>query len=145
MVAAGVFLVARFFPVFQGSSEAMNALVIIGSVTALLAATMGVVNNDIKKVLAYSTISQLGYMMAALGVGAHQVRKGAANVYTNQIHPGQIPLKKSKLICELVLIKIVHYNKRLSMINVAPSRVWPASTCDRQWSANKEGSNNRGA
>ncbi|MDP3061804.1 MAG: NADH-quinone oxidoreductase subunit L [Chloroflexota bacterium] len=75
MVAAGVFLVARFFPLFSpelgGSSEAAAAVAIIGASTALFAATMGLVMNDIKRVMAYSTISQLGYMVAALGVGAY--------------------------------------------------------------------------
>ena len=71
MVAAGVFLVARFFPVFEASPTAMNLVAIIGAFTAIFAATMGLVNNDIKRVLAYSTISQLGYMMLALGVGAY--------------------------------------------------------------------------
>ena len=70
MVAAGVFLVARFFPVFQASQEAMTVVAIVGAFTALFAATMGLVTKDIKRVLAYSTISQLGYMMAALGIGA---------------------------------------------------------------------------
>ena len=71
MVAAGVFLVARFYPVFQQSSDAMAAVALIGAFTALMAATIGLVMNDIKRVMAYSTISQLGYMMAALGVGAY--------------------------------------------------------------------------
>ncbi len=70
MVAAGVFLVARFFPVFEASEIALNTVAIIGGITAVLAATMGLVMNDIKRVLAYSTVSQLGYMMLALGVGA---------------------------------------------------------------------------
>ena len=71
MVAAGVFLVARFFPVFQQSDTAMAVVVLIGAFTALMAATMGLVMNDIKRVMAYSTVSQLGYMMAALGLGAY--------------------------------------------------------------------------
>ena len=70
MVAAGVFLVARFFPVFEASPAAMDTVAIVGGVTALFAASMGLVMNDIKRVLAYSTISQLGFMMLALGVGA---------------------------------------------------------------------------
>ena len=73
MVAAGVFLVARFFPVFEASTDAMTVVAIVGAFTALFAATMGLVMNDIKRVLAYSTISQLGYMMAALGLGAYGV------------------------------------------------------------------------
>ena len=71
MVAAGVFLVARFFPIFELSVNAMNAVAIIGGITAIFAASMGLVANDIKRVLAYSTVSQLGYMMLALGVGAY--------------------------------------------------------------------------
>ena len=71
MVAAGVFLVARFFPLFEVSEVAMNIVAIIGGVTAVFAASMGLVANDIKRVLAYSTISQLGFMMLALGIGAY--------------------------------------------------------------------------
>ena len=71
MVAAGVFLVARFYPVFQASENALTVVALIGAFTALMAATMALVMNDIKRVMAYSTISQLGYMMAALGVGAY--------------------------------------------------------------------------
>ncbi len=69
MVAAGVFLVARMFPLFEHSVEALTTVAIIGSFTAIFAASMGLVMNDIKRVLAYSTISQLGYMMLGLGVG----------------------------------------------------------------------------
>jgi len=71
MVTAGVFLVARFFPIFEHSADIMKIVTIIGGVTAIFAATMGLVSNDIKRVLAYSTVSQLGYMMLALGVGAY--------------------------------------------------------------------------
>ena len=70
MVAAGVFLVARMFPVFEASTAAMTTVAYIGAGTALFAATMGLVMTDIKRVLAYSTVSQLGFMMFALGVGA---------------------------------------------------------------------------
>jgi NADH-quinone oxidoreductase subunit L len=70
MVAAGVFLVGRFFPLFQESQQALTVVALIGAFTAFMAATMGLVMNDIKRVMAYSTISQLGYMMAGLGVGA---------------------------------------------------------------------------
>ena len=71
MVAAGVFLVGRFFPVFQEAVPTMTVVALIGGFTAFMAATMGLVMNDIKRVMAYSTISQLGYMMAALGLGAY--------------------------------------------------------------------------
>ena len=73
MVAAGVFLIARFFPVFEVSTDAMTAVALIGAFTALLAATMALATNDIKRVLAYSTVSQLGYMVAALGLGAYGI------------------------------------------------------------------------
>ena len=70
MVAAGIFLVARFYPVFQAAQHALTVVALVGGFTALFAATMGLVMNDIKRVMAYSTVSQLGYMMAALGLGA---------------------------------------------------------------------------
>jgi NADH-quinone oxidoreductase subunit L len=70
MVTAGVFLVARLFPVFEASPEALNEVALIGAVTMLGAALLAMVQNDIKRVLAYSTVSQLAYMMAALGVHA---------------------------------------------------------------------------
>jgi NADH-quinone oxidoreductase subunit L len=69
MVAAGVYLVARMFPLFSSSHEAMMVVATIGGFTAIFAASMAFVEMDIKRVLAYSTISQLGYMMAALGLG----------------------------------------------------------------------------
>jgi NADH-quinone oxidoreductase subunit L len=70
MVTAGVFLIARNNVLFAMSPDALMTVGIIGAVTALLAASVGLVQNDIKKVLAYSTVSQLGFMFAALGVGA---------------------------------------------------------------------------
>jgi len=69
MVAAGVYLVARFFPVFAESEDALLTIAIIGSITTIMAALLGIVATDIKRVMAYSTISQLGYMMMSLGVG----------------------------------------------------------------------------
>lgn len=71
MVAAGVYLVARMFPVFQASDEAMTTVAYVGGFTAIFAATMGIVMTDLKRVLAYSTISQLGYMFLALGTGGY--------------------------------------------------------------------------
>ena len=73
MVAAGVFLVARFFPLFEASKEAMATVALIGGFTVVFAASMGLVMFDIKRVLAYSTVSQLGYMMLALGLGVPAV------------------------------------------------------------------------
>lgn len=70
MVTAGVYMVARLSFLFVRSDVAMLVIVIIGTFTALFAATMALVNNDIKRILAYSTISQLGYMFIGVGVGA---------------------------------------------------------------------------
>ena len=70
MVTAGVYMVARCSVLFALAPATMQIVAIVGAVTALLAASIGLVQNDIKKILAYSTISQLGYMFLALGVGA---------------------------------------------------------------------------
>jgi len=70
MVTAGVYMVARMSAIYQLAPIAMDIVAVIGALTAIFAATMAVAQNDIKKVLAYSTISQLGYMFLALGVGA---------------------------------------------------------------------------
>ncbi|MDD5288281.1 MAG: NADH-quinone oxidoreductase subunit L [Dehalococcoidales bacterium] len=69
MAAAGVFLVARTYPLFEHSVTALNTVAIIGGFTAIFAASIGLVQNDIKRVLAYSTLSQLGYMMLGLATG----------------------------------------------------------------------------
>ncbi len=71
MVTAGVFLVARMSPIFELSLTALTVVTFVGATTAFFAATVGLVQNDIKRVIAYSTCSQLGYMFAALGVGAY--------------------------------------------------------------------------
>jgi len=71
MVAAGVYLVGRSFPLFSHSPQTMMVVASIGAFTAIFAASIAVVQTDIKRVLAYSTISQLGYMILALGIGAY--------------------------------------------------------------------------
>ena len=73
MVTAGVFLVVRCSPIYEFSQFALNLITIIGMSTALFAATVALVQNDIKKIIAYSTCSQLGYMFFAAGVGAYNV------------------------------------------------------------------------
>ncbi|WP_101068290.1 NADH-quinone oxidoreductase subunit L [Roseovarius salinarum] len=73
MVTAGVFLVCRMSPVFEYADAAKNFVVYIGAITAFFAATVGLVQNDIKRVIAYSTCSQLGYMFVAAGVGVYSV------------------------------------------------------------------------
>lgn len=70
MVTAGVYLVARTFPMFLAAPGSLMVVAYIGAFTALFAGTMGIVMNDLKRVLAYSTISQLGYMMLGLGLGS---------------------------------------------------------------------------
>ena len=71
MVTAGVFMVARMSPLFELSPVALTVVTLIGAITAFFAATVGVAQNDIKRVVAYSTCSQLGYMFVALGLGAY--------------------------------------------------------------------------
>ena len=71
MVTAGVFMVARLSPLFDLSPSALTFVTIVGATTAFFAATVGLVQNDIKRVIAYSTCSQLGYMFVALGVGGY--------------------------------------------------------------------------
>ncbi|WP_204141909.1 NAD(P)H-quinone oxidoreductase subunit 5 [Halomicronema sp. CCY15110] len=71
MVAAGIFLVARMFPVFEDLPTVMTAIAWVGCFTAFMGASIAITQNDIKKGLAYSTMSQLGYMMLAMGVGAY--------------------------------------------------------------------------
>ncbi|MFC4777861.1 NADH-quinone oxidoreductase subunit L [Paenibacillus sp. GCM10023252] len=70
MVAAGVYLVARTFDIFQASEAAMGTVAYFGGFTAIFAATIALTQNDLKRILAYSTVSQLGYMMMALGLGS---------------------------------------------------------------------------
>jgi NADH-quinone oxidoreductase subunit L len=77
MVNAGVYLLARFYPAFEAVPGWTTAVVIVGLITALMAACMALVSNDLKRVLAYSTVSQLGYMVYAIGVGG---------VYASQFH-----------------------------------------------------------
>ncbi len=73
MVTAGVFLVVRCSPIFEYSQSALNFIIIIGIITAIFAASVAIVQTDIKKIIAYSTCSQLGYMFFATGVGAYHV------------------------------------------------------------------------
>ncbi|TAL24141.1 MAG: NADH-quinone oxidoreductase subunit L, partial [Nitrospirae bacterium] len=81
MVTAGVFLVARCSPIFSLSETALMVVALTGAITSLFAATIGLVQNDIKRIIAYSTISQLGYMFLACGVGAYSA--GVFHLYTH--------------------------------------------------------------
>ena len=71
MVTAGIFMVARFSPLFEQSEAALSFVLVVGATTALFMGFLGIVNNDIKRVVAYSTLSQLGYMTVALGASAY--------------------------------------------------------------------------
>jgi len=73
MVTAGIFMVTRMSPLFELSDTALNFVLVIGSITALFMGFLGIIQNDIKRVVAYSTLSQLGYMTVALGVSAYNV------------------------------------------------------------------------
>ncbi len=73
MVTAGIFMVARMSPLFELSETALNLIMVIGAITALFMGFLGIIQNDIKRVVAYSTLSQLGYMTVALGASAYSV------------------------------------------------------------------------
>ncbi|MDA8104791.1 MAG: NADH-quinone oxidoreductase subunit L, partial [Nitrospiraceae bacterium] len=81
MVTAGVFLVARCNPIFSLSETALIVVALVGAITSLFAATIALVQNDLKRIIAYSTISQLGYMFLACGVGAYTA--GVFHLYTH--------------------------------------------------------------
>jgi len=81
MVTAGVFMVARLSPLFELAPAALAFVTFIGATTAFFAATVGLVQNDIKRIIAYSTCSQLGYMFVAMGVGAYSV--GMFHLFTH--------------------------------------------------------------
>lgn len=96
MVTAGVFLIARNSVLFALSPDTMAVIAVIGVATAFLAATIGIVQNDIKKVLAYSTVSQLGFMFVALGVGAFTA--GVFHVMTHAFFKGLLFLAAGSVI-----------------------------------------------
>ncbi|MBB5046366.1 NADH-quinone oxidoreductase subunit L [Rhodopseudomonas rhenobacensis] len=81
MVTAGVFMVARLSPLFELAPDAQNVVIFFGATTAFFAATIGLVQNDIKRIVAYSTCSQLGYMFVAMGTGAYSV--GMFHLFTH--------------------------------------------------------------
>src|SRR5512143_4060579 len=96
MVTAGVFMVARCAPIFSLSETAMNTVAIVGGLTAVFAATIGLVQNDIKRVIAYATISQLGYMFLGLGVGAFSA--GIFHLTTHAFFKGLLFLASGSVI-----------------------------------------------
>src|ERR1700678_1172455 len=96
MVTAGVYMVTRTNAIFQHAPKAMGVVALVGAITALFAATIGVVQNDIKKVLAYSTVSQLGYMFLACGVGAFTA--GIFHLMTHAFFKGLLFLAAGSVI-----------------------------------------------
>jgi NAD(P)H-quinone oxidoreductase subunit 5 len=100
MVAAGIYLVARAYPIFNVSPDAMFIIAVIGTVTAVVAATIALTQYDIKKALAYSTMSQLGFMMAGMGVGAFTA--GLFHLFTHAFFKAMLFLCSGSVIhaCE---------------------------------------------
>jgi len=96
MVTAGVFMVARLSPIFEHAPVALEFVILIGSITAFFAATIGMVQNDIKRVIAYSTCSQLGYMFVACGVGAYQA--GIFHLFTHAFFKALLFLSAGSVI-----------------------------------------------
>jgi NADH-quinone oxidoreductase subunit L len=96
MVTAGVFMVARLSPLFELAPNAQTFVTLIGATTALFAATIGLVQNDIKRIIAYSTCSQLGYMFVAMGVGAYSV--GMFHLFTHAFFKGLLFLGSGSVI-----------------------------------------------
>jgi NADH-quinone oxidoreductase subunit L len=96
MVTAGVYMIARSHAIFERAPMALTVVAIIGTLTALFAATIGVAQTDIKKVLAYSTVSQLGYMFMALGVGAFSA--GIFHLMTHAFFKGLLFLAAGSVI-----------------------------------------------
>src|SRR6202167_2796818 len=96
MVTAGVFMVARLSPLFDLSPTALSVVTIVGATTAMFAATVGLVQNDIKKVIAYSTCSQLGYMFVGLGVGGYGL--GIFHLFTHAFFKALLFLSAGSVI-----------------------------------------------
>ncbi|ADI01044.1 NADH-quinone oxidoreductase subunit L [Syntrophothermus lipocalidus] len=96
MVAVGVYLIARAFFIFKASPETMAVIAVVGGFTALFAATIAVAQNDIKRILAYSTLSQLGYMVMAMGIGA--MTAGMFHLMTHAFFKGLLFLAAGSVI-----------------------------------------------
>jgi proton-translocating NADH-quinone oxidoreductase chain L len=126
MVTAGVYLVARMFPLFYAAPHGLTAVAAVGAFTALFAATMGLTAFDIKRVLAFSTVSQLGFMMAGLGVGA---AVGAAAVGVSIFHLiGHSFFKALLFLCAGSVIHAVNTNDMREMGGVGKYMKWTMYT-----------------
>ncbi len=118
MVAAGVFLVARFYPVF--TPEVLLVIACVGTITLLMAATIAITATDIKRVLAYSTVSQLGYMMMSLGLGGWFA--GVMHLFTHAF------FKSLLFMCSGSVIHGVHTNEMTEMGGLRKKMPWTAYT-----------------
>lgn len=118
MVAAGVYLVGRFYPVL--TPDVLLVIAVIGGITLFIAATIALVANDIKRVLAYSTVSQLGYMMLALGVGGWSA--GLFHLVTHAF------FKSLLFLCSGSVIHACHTNDMRKMGGLARVMPWTAGT-----------------
>jgi NADH-quinone oxidoreductase subunit L len=126
MVTAGVYLVARMFPLFYAAPHGLTAVAAVGAFTALFAATMGLTSFDIKRVLAFSTVSQLGFMMAGLGVGA---AVGAFAVGVSIFHLiGHSFFKALLFLCAGSVIHAVNTNDLREMGGVGKYMRWTMYT-----------------
>ncbi len=126
MVTAGVYLVARMFPLFYAAPYGLTAVAAVGAFTALFAATMGLASFDIKRVLAFSTVSQLGFMMAGLGTGA---AVGAIAVGVSIFHLiGHSFFKALLFLCAGSVIHAVNTNDMREMGGVGKYMKWTMYT-----------------
>jgi len=126
MVTAGVYLVARMFPLFYAAPHGLTAVAAVGAFTALFAATMGLTAFDIKRVLAFSTVSQLGFMIAGLGVGA---AVGAMAVGVSMFHLiGHSFFKALLFLCAGSVIHAVNTNDLREMGGVGKYMKWTMYT-----------------
>ncbi len=126
MVTAGVYLVARMFPLFYAAPYGLTLVALVGAFTALFAATMGLTAFDIKRVLAFSTVSQLGFMMAGLGTGA---AVGALAVGVSMFHLiGHSFFKALLFLCAGSVIHAVNTNDLREMGGVGKYMKWTMYT-----------------
>ena len=121
MVTAGIYLICRMSGIFLLSPPAMAVVAVIGALTALLAASIGLVQNDIKKVLAYSTVSQLGYMFLGVGVGAFTA--GFFHVFTHAFFKACLFLGAGSVI-HAMHVGIHDMNAAQDMRNMGGMRKW---------------------
>ncbi len=116
MVTAGVFMVARLSPLFELAPDAAAFVTFVGATTALFAATIGLVQNDIKRIVAYSTCSQLGYMFVAMGVGAYSV--GMFHLFTHAFFKALLFLGSGSVI------HAMHHEQDIRNMGGLKDRIW---------------------